>query len=288
MGGQGGWWAWSPGWLSWSPAAIPPTTKPQSTTSTAPQSTTTSQVKTTSVMILTKRLCHIPSNHIATSKQWISSEEHRWQRKAQRGFKHLTKGVILNLFNVLLDNGAADLDHEEDVNYIFLTCPHPSFWCVQFVSKILQSWLDSIAVSQLKQEKYFSTPKTVSEQKIQITLSNLYGRFYWAVMSQWKTQNTFLICKSSSLTRKVVRAELENPAMISRIGFRSTNRICASEDPVYISHEYTRYDSFSDVGESRVWFASINLTPCRMHWNAFLIAQIIAKCHSFPNMYGML
>ena len=25
------------------------------------------------------------------------------------------------------------------------------------------------------------------------------------------------------------------------------------------------YDSFLDVGESRVWFASKNLTPCRMH-----------------------
>ena len=25
------------------------------------------------------------------------------------------------------------------------------------------------------------------------------------------------------------------------------------------------YDSFSDVGESRVWFASKNLTPFRMH-----------------------
>ena len=48
------------------------------------------------------------------------------------------------------------------------------------------------------------------------------------------------------------------------------------------------YDSFSDVGESRVYFASKILTPCRMNWNAFLIAQIIAKCHSFPNMYGML
>ena len=36
------------------------------------------------------------------------------------------------------------------------------------------------------------------------------------------------------------------------------------------------YDSLSDVGESRVWFASKNLT------------QIIAKCHSFPNMYDML
>ena len=50
----------------------------------------------------------------------------------------------------------------------------------------------------------------------------------------------------------------------------------------------SQYDSFSDVGESWVWFASKNLTPCRMHWNAFLIAQIIAKCHSFPNMYDML
>ena len=48
------------------------------------------------------------------------------------------------------------------------------------------------------------------------------------------------------------------------------------------------YDSLSDVGESWVWFASKNLTPCRMHLNDFLIAQIIAKCHSFPNMYDML
>ena len=44
------------------------------------------------------------------------------------------------------------------------------------------------------------------------------------------------------------------------------------------------YESFSDVGEIRVYFASKILTPCGMHWNAFLIAQIIAKCHSFPNM----
>ena len=44
------------------------------------------------------------------------------------------------------------------------------------------------------------------------------------------------------------------------------------------------YDSLSDVGKCRVWFASKNLTPCRMYLNAFLIAQIIVKCHSFPNM----
>ena len=48
------------------------------------------------------------------------------------------------------------------------------------------------------------------------------------------------------------------------------------------------YEKVSDVPESRVWFASKNLTPCRMHLNDFLIAQIIAKCHSFPNMYDML
>ena len=55
-----------------------------------------------------------------------------------------------------------------------------------------------------------------------------------------------------------------------------------------IMHGYIIYESLSDVGESRVWFASKYLTPCRMHWNALLIAQIIAKCHSFPNMYDIL
>ena len=34
--------------------------------------------------------------------------------------------------------------------------------------------------------------------------------------------------------------------------------------PQSLTHE-GRYDSFSDVGESRVWFASKNLTPCTMH-----------------------
>ena len=51
-----------------------------------------------------------------------------------------------------------------------------------------------------------------------------------------------------------------------------------------VCKEILAYESFSDVGEIRVYFASKILTPCRMHWNAFLIAQIIAKCHSFPNM----
>ena len=49
-----------------------------------------------------------------------------------------------------------------------------------------------------------------------------------------------------------------------------------------------RYEKVSDVVESKVFFACKNLIPRRMHQNGFLIGQIIAKCHSFPNMYDML
>ena len=55
-----------------------------------------------------------------------------------------------------------------------------------------------------------------------------------------------------------------------------------------LGSHYKRLFSLSNVGESRICFASKNLTPCGMHWNAFLIDQILAECHSFPNMYDML
>ena len=35
--------------------------------------------------------------------------------------------------------------------------------------------------------------------------------------------------------------------------------------PLALVENCSLYDSLSDVGESRVWFASKNLTPCRMH-----------------------
>ena len=38
--------------------------------------------------------------------------------------------------------------------------------------------------------------------------------------------------------------------------------------------EHSMYENVSDVVESRVWFASKNLTPRRMHINGFLIAKI--------------
>ena len=50
----------------------------------------------------------------------------------------------------------------------------------------------------------------------------------------------------------------------------------------------TNHEKVPDVPESGLWFASKNLTPCIMHLNGFVIGQIIAKCHSFPNMYDML
>ena len=50
----------------------------------------------------------------------------------------------------------------------------------------------------------------------------------------------------------------------------------------------TMYEKVLDVVESRVRFASKNLTPRRMHLNDFLIAKINRWCISFPNMYNML
>ena len=54
---------------------------------------------------------------------------------------------------------------------------------------------------------------------------------------------------------------------------------------IFLRLDQDRYEKVSDVPESRIWFASKNLTLCRMHWNGFLIGQFIAECHSFPNMY---
>ena len=75
----------------------------------------------------------------------------------------------------------------------------------------------------------------------------------------------------------------------SRIEFFGLSVIVIKKTNYHPFNEnHSQNDSLSDVPESRVCFASKNLTPCRMHWNAFLLAQIIAKCHSFPNRYDML
>ena len=42
------------------------------------------------------------------------------------------------------------------------------------------------------------------------------------------------------------------------------------------------------VSHAVVRFASKTMTPCRVHWNGFLIAKIDPWCISFPNMHDML
>ena len=44
-----------------------------------------------------------------------------------------------------------------------------------------------------------------------------------------------------------------------------TDTLTFSLNMIFTNDDADIYDSFSDVGESRVWFAGKNLTPCRMH-----------------------
>ena len=58
---------------------------------------------------------------------------------------------------------------------------------------------------------------------------------------------------------------------------------------IIIKHVYLDvYDKVSDIVESWVWFTNKTLTPRRMHYNGFLIAEIDRWCINFPNMYDML
>ena len=104
-----------------------------------------------------------------------------------------------------------------------------------------------------------------------------------------KNKMIFPCLELSSLLSKFSRKQKKSTLYHRSITSSDWEWICQNElAGVCNLRRLLIYDSFSDVGESQVWFASKNLTPCRMHWNVFLIAQIIAKCPSFPNMYGML
>ena len=108
---------------------------------------------------------------------------------------------------------------------------------------------------------------------------------------QLKTSQTHFWSKKVNVSNRRPQLTSVDQKSVLKRGPQMTLYMSRSRATEYCSYFYTipiPYESLSDVGEGRVWFASKNLTPCRMHWNAFLIAQIIAKCHSFPNMYGML
>ena len=62
-----------------------------------------------------------------------------------------------------------------------------------------------------------------------------------------------MLSNESSAFLNVQKSSVKYSAML-RDGALPDEKCCNSQ-----------YDSFSDVGESQVWFASKNLTPCRMH-----------------------
>ena len=121
-----------------------------------------------------------------------------------------------------------------------------------------------------------------------VQMASLVGVVGWLGCQSWgNVDNTVLwLCSGNLRQFQAMMAKYRNLMSLSKKDL--------VHQQIEMTFPWTRlaerlwYESLSDVGESRVWFASKNLTPCRMHWNAFLIAQIIAKCHSFPNMYDML
>ena len=59
--------------------------------------------------------------------------------------------------------------------------------------------------------------------------------------------------------------------ILNAVSYSSLNLIKAEQKEIdflsqtYIAMYSSMYEKVSDVPESRVWFASKNLTPCRMH-----------------------
>ena len=68
-----------------------------------------------------------------------------------------------------------------------------------------------------------------------------------------------IVRKKSFLTD--VRSGPSYPAVVTQLYFYSPHTKDKSNNVI----KYCIYDSFSDVGEIRVYFASKILTPCRMH-----------------------
>ena len=92
-----------------------------------------------------------------------------------------------------------------------------------------------------------------------LSTSELYLDRRWG-KKKWK--------KIADLPRHIITkliTMLNVDHIIKRIILRNTSDQLIRTHPLLIQPYVWPYDSFSDVGESRVWFASKNLTPCRMH-----------------------
>ena len=126
---------------------------------------------------------------------------------------------------------------------------------------------------------------TIYIMSIFIVLYDRYDAMQWYLVTQGNRESWAKCAPSTCIARTLYLWEVEDWVKSGRV-MRSVSQ-AHPHNHRHPDHQYSSifvYDSFSDVGEIRVYFASKILTPCRIHWNAFLIAQIIAKCHSFPNM----
>ena len=87
--------------------------------------------------------------------------------------------------------------------------------------------------------------------------------------SKWGKGFGNIVTISEKRSEMILSVELFNHSIKSRVG--CLFRFYADSFGYAQKHKYMQifsqygYESFSDVGESRVWFASKNLTPCRMH-----------------------
>ena len=96
--------------------------------------------------------------------------------------------------------------------------------------------------------------KSSSTKELQLSLSSNNSR-YVHVVESWNNHSRFLLTKLRmiSICDYTCRGGLLDRAFL----FWTLK--------ISYGIQIFRYESFSDVGEIRVWFASKILTPCRMH-----------------------
>ena len=142
------------------------------------------------------------------------------------------------------------------------------FWNSQFLNETQWgSSLGRMEAIESEGEKYskYSTlpspplcPPTIFYWRLTLMLISIKNMHFWWI-SVFASTHSFRFWDRDKAVEKYENQQIN---FISHASFFSWQMWAE-----YLSQKRTLhiYDSFSDVPESRVWFASKNLTPCRMH-----------------------